>query len=115
MVNPGMYRTANGDIFKVQVSRQSGHPYAKHLRPIGGQRLAEDGARVQWEFVYAPGAVKALDDSMQMTADEARKFGIQYGVCCVCGAFLKDATSVANGIGPVCEKRTKWAIAAVAA
>src|SRR5439155_22854116 len=96
VLEPGMYRTACGDIFKVQVSRQSGRPYAKHLRPIGWQRLTELDDVVRFEFVYAPGAIQALRPDMRMTLDDAKAFGIKYGVCCVCGAFLKDATSVAQ-------------------
>ncbi len=111
-MDKGIYRTAAGDIFKVQISRQSGHPYAKRLQPIGGQRLSEAGERVQWEFVYAPGAIYALQPEMQMTLAEAKAFGIQYGICCVCGAFLKDAASVERGIGPVCRKYTRQEVAA---
>jgi hypothetical protein len=107
-LDKGMYRTADGAIFKVQVGRESGQAYAKRLQPIGGERLTETAEVVNFEFVYAPGAVRALSPEMQMTLEEAREFGIQYGVCAVCGARLKDATSVAGGIGPVCAKRTAW-------
>lgn len=112
MLTDGMYRTRNGDIFKVQTSKTSGHLYAKHLRPISGERLTEADTRIRFEFVYAPGAVQALTEDMRMSLDEAREFGIRTGTCCVCGAFLKDATSVANGIGPVCAKRQAWRAAA---
>lgn len=105
VVEPGMYQLPSGDIFKVQKSRQ-GHPYAKQLRPIGGQRLLEvSGERVHFEFVYAPGAVQAIQPEHAMSLEAAIAFGIKYGVCCVCGAFLKDAESVEQGIGPVCRKR----------
>lgn len=109
-VEPGMYRLPSGDIFKVQVSRQSGYPYAKHLRPIGGARLLEaSGERVHFEFVYAPGAIHAIHPEHALTLAEAVEFGIRYGVCCVCGAFLKDAASVERGIGPVCRKSLRGA------
>lgn len=104
-MKPGMYQLPNGEIFKVQKSQQSGYLYAKHLRPIGGQRLVETGERVNFEFAYAPGAIKMLRPEHAMTIEAARAFGIRYGVCCVCGTFLKDAESVAGGIGPVCRKR----------
>lgn len=104
VTTPGMYRHA-GHIYKVQRARTSGHLYAQRLTPIGGERLTTDGQVVGWEFQYAPGSFRSLRAGERMTLAEAREFGIQYGVCCVCGARLKDATSVAAGIGPVCAKR----------
>lgn len=108
VTEPGMYRDAEGCIYKVQ--RSKGDPsrlYAKKLTPIGGTRLTETDARVQWEFHYAPGAVRSLTPAMKLTLEQAKEFGIRYGVCCVCGAFLRDATSVAEGIGPVCAGRVR--------
>lgn len=106
VTDPGMYRDADGEIFKVQKSRESGRLYAKHLTPIGGKRLIDaDESVVGFEFTYAAGAVYRLTPAMRMTLDEAKAFGIRFGVCCVCGAHLKDATSVALGIGPVCGGR----------
>lgn len=102
----GMYQHPNGDIFKVQISKTSGKPYAKKLQPIGGARLVDaTEERVNFEFVYAPGEIRTLTSEMAMTMEAAKAFGLRYGVCCVCGAFLKDAKSVAAGIGPVCGKR----------
>ena len=100
----GMY-SLNGVIFKVQESKTSGHLYAKRLVDISGNRLNEDDRIFHWEFQYDQGAIRSLTDADRMSVEEARAFGIQYGVCCVCGITLKDAKSVANGIGPVCEKR----------
>lgn len=104
-LEPGMYRTEAGDIFKVQRAKGSGNLYAKRLAMIGGNRLNEDDQVVHWEFQYAQGAIFSLKVEDRMTVDQAREFGIQYGVCCVCGITLKDAASVVRGIGPVCAKR----------
>lgn len=101
----GMYRTEDGTMFKVQRSKQSNRLYAKKLQPISGTRLTENDERVRWEFVYDQGAVYRLEPSQRLSLDEAKAFGIRYGICCVCGAFLKDATSVEQGIGPVCGGR----------
>jgi hypothetical protein len=100
----GMYRDGT-DVYKVQKSRQSGHLYAKRLTAITGHRLTEADEVVTWEFQYAPGAFRVLTAASRMTLDEAKAFGIRYGICCVCGASLKDAESVARGIGPVCGGR----------
>lgn len=108
----GMYLLENGEVFKVQRSRQSGRLYAKNLRPVSGQRLTDDGHRVAWEFIYAPGAIWALKAEHRMTLEQAQAFGIRHGVCCICGATLKDAKSVTAGIGPVCAKSQGWKVRA---
>ena len=105
ITEPGMYRGADGEPVKVQRSRDSDRLYAKRLVRIGGERLTESDDVVRFEFQYEKGLLYSLAPSDRMTLDEARAFGIRYGVCCVCGAFLKDATSVANGIGPICAGR----------
>jgi hypothetical protein len=56
-------------------------------------------------FIYSAGAMRVLTPEMKMTLEEAKQFGIETGICCVCGAYLTDAKSVAEGIGPVCAKR----------
>ncbi len=110
VTEPGMYRAADGTIHKVQRSKQDPtRLYAKRLVQITGQRLRDaDAEVVQWEFQYAPGAIRTLQASQLLSLEEAKAFGIRYGICCVCGAFLKDATSVSEGIGPVCAKRQQW-------
>lgn len=105
VTEPGMYRTADGTIYKVQAAKESGNLYAKRLDVIGGKRLVETGEKVHFDFEYAPGAVRDLRADERMTLDEAKAFGVEYGICCVCGLRLKDADSVAAGIGPVCMKR----------
>lgn len=102
----GMYTNGNGDIFKVQRSKSSGHLYAKRLVVIGGDRLVDaDESVVNFDFEYAPGAVRDLTDDQRMTREQAAAFGLRFGICCVCGKTLTDAESVKNGIGPVCIKQ----------
>lgn len=101
---PGLYE-ADGTVYKVQRSKTSGHLYAKRLILIGGKRLTTAGEKVNLEYEYAPGAMRILKASDRMDLDTAKRFGIEYGICIVCGAFLKDADSVEAGIGPVCRKR----------
>lgn len=88
----GMYQLANGDIYRVQASRENGNLYAKRLDLIDG-------------FVYEQGAIRKVKASDRMTLEQAKLFGVETGFCCVCGIFLTDPKSVANGIGPVCAKR----------
>lgn len=89
----GMYRLANGDIYRVQRSRESGRLYAKKL----------DWANNRFEF--SAGAMRLITADDRMTLDEAKAWGVETGICCVCSAFLTDARSVAAGIGPVCASR----------
>jgi hypothetical protein len=99
----GMYR-AGADVFKVQRGKDSGALYAKKLISHNGDRLMESGDVKRVEFEYAPGWVRSLSAANRMTVDEAKALSIRFGFCVVCGAFLKDAKSVARGIGPICIK-----------
>jgi hypothetical protein len=96
---PGMYRTADGALYRVQVSRESGRPYAKRLS------VTDDGGAPRGRFEYAAGAVYRLSAAQRLSADECAAIGREFGVCVVCGAELSDPASVARGIGPVCATR----------
>lgn len=96
-VEEGMYRKG-GVIFRVHRSRESGNLYAKRLEL---DLLSNDKPR----FVYAKGAIMALTSDDKLSRDDAKAFGMETGICCVCGAFLTDDKSVSEGIGPVCAKR----------
>ena len=92
----GMYRDDAGVVFRVKLSKQ-GRLYAMRFVPE---------AQVKSErFVYAGGAVRALRADNRMSVADAQRIGVQFGICCVCGAELTATDSVANGIGPVCAKR----------
>ena len=93
----GMYRNADGVMFRVKRSRQSGNLYAMRFVPE---------ALVKSErFVFERGGIFRLDATMRMTVEQAQLVGVQFGICCVCGAELTATESVANGIGPVCARR----------
>lgn len=96
-VAEGMYRK-DGVIFRVHRSRESGNLYAKRLEL---DLLNNEKPR----FVYAKGAIMRLTSEDAMSREDAKAFGVETGICCVCGAFLTDEKSVAEGIGPVCAKR----------
>lgn len=96
-LSEGVYRR-DGVIFRVHRSRESGNLYAKRLEfdLFGGSKP---------RFVYSKGAITALAPAHKMSREDAKAFGVETGICCVCGAFLTDDKSVAEGIGPVCAKR----------
>jgi hypothetical protein len=91
----GMYQTPDG-IFRVHQSKESGRLYAKVLV------LSFDDDKPH--FDYAKGAIYHLRPEDRMTLEQAKAWGVETGICCVCGAFLTDPKSVAEGIGPVCVK-----------
>lgn len=107
-LTPGMYKSGE-DIFKVQKTRDGERLYAKRLVQIGGRRLVDATEEVvDFEFEYAPGAMRSLTLADRLPVEEAKALGLRYGRCIVCGRHLKDAYSVQNGIGPVCIKRFNW-------
>lgn len=89
----GVYQTADGEIYRVQASRESGNLYAKRLNVFEGG------------FEYEQGAVRKLSPSDRLSVEQAKALGVQYGFCVVCGILLTDPKSVQQGIGPVCIKR----------
>lgn len=92
----GWYKVGD-DIYKVQRAvHGSGHLYAKKLVITG----PGEGS---WE--YAPGMVRQLTSDQRLSLEDAQAFGKLYGVCAICGKTLTDETSIADGIGPVCNKR----------
>jgi len=94
-VEPGMYQSPDGTVFKVQLAvHGSGRPYAK--------RLVLDEASQTAEFVYEPGGLHSIKAEWRMSLDQASAFGKLYGICCVCGRVLTDERSIAARIGPVC-------------
>lgn len=98
-IEVGMYRKADGRMFRVYPARNGGHLLTKELVP--GAMPTETG----YGFEYRGAAGRFVSACERMTLDEAKAWGAQYGTCCVCAAFLTDPTSVAAGIGPICGGR----------
>ena len=90
---PSGLHVLDGEVYRVVVSRGSGRPYALRLVEAPGA------------FEYAPGAVRRLSEDTMMTLDEARDYGVRYGVCAACGRTLTNPESIEYGIGPICRTR----------
>lgn len=104
-VTEGMYRTPEGEIYKVQVAvHGSGKLYAKRLVKLDAPRTMKKGIRTH-DFEYVQGGLQKLTPEMKMTREEAQDWGRLYGACCRCGMTLTDEESIARGIGPVCGDR----------
>ena len=89
----GVYKTPDNIIYRVHKSRETGNLYAKMFDIE------------EMKFIYSAGAMRLLRPEWKMTLEDAKRFGMETGICCVCGAYLTDARSVAEGIGPVCAGR----------
>lgn len=106
----GIYRTPDGEIYKVQVAvHRSGRLYAKRLVKLEVPRQLRNKTLTH-EFVYEEGALAKLTPEMRLTLEQAKELGRSadsplYGTCCRCGAVLTDETSIAQGIGPDCGKK----------
>jgi Family of unknown function (DUF6011) len=100
----GVYQL-DGQVYVVRPTKISGHLAAYRVVEIGGQRVTQVGETVSFELRYARGLMAVLRMSHRMPLEAAEKLMIRYGRCICCRRPLKDATSVKNGIGPICAKR----------
>lgn len=85
----GMYMY-EGTVYHIRRSN-AGHLYAVKL--------------VGRSFQFVRGMMNVLTPEHQLTLEQAKAYGVQYGVCCVCGRTLTNEVSVAEGIGPICAGR----------
>lgn len=93
----GMYRRADGRIYKVQRAVHGSGMMTCKLLVVDGHGSAH--------FEYQGLATRFVSADERMTLEQAKEFGAIYGVCCQCGATLTDETSIEAGIGPVCASR----------
>lgn len=100
----GVYQL-DSQVYVVRPTKVSGHLAAYRVVEIGGQRVTQVGETVSFELRYARGLMAVLRMSHRMPLEAAEKLMIRYGRCICCRRLLKDATSVKNGIGPICAKR----------
>lgn len=118
----GMYRNPHtGEIFKVQWNRGSGDGkrlYAKQLYiyidgvawteiPTSSEEVSN--CKTDFEFRYAPGALKLIAPGWRMTLSEAKQFGALYGTCLRCGRDLTLEESIERAMGSTCAKKANWA------
>lgn len=100
-VNPvteiGMYRNAEGVVFRAKASKSSGNIYA--------MRFVPEGETKSERFIFERGAIYRLTASMRMTVAECAELGQHYSMCVICGADLTDPKSVARGMGSTCASK----------
>lgn len=103
----GMYQTADA-VYKVKFNKAGTQKYAEKLLITMGKDGAPKG-----KFLYAYGMMAKLTsaDKMDEAAAKAfhdatkKKYGQDYGFCCVCGKLLTVKKSIDAGIGPVCSSK----------
>lgn len=106
-ITEGMYRTPDGDVYKVQRAVSgSGRLYAKklHVLPTFTEGSEEATGKIG-KFEYQAGGLARLRPEYKMSLEDAKQFGQLYGVCCKCGRTLTDEESIAAGIGPICASK----------
>lgn len=111
----GIYRNADGDIFKCVHNQTGTSMYAKQLTSTGhfedvditdkSGDVVRTESREKFSWEYANGAIYRLSADMRVSEEDARQFGRITGTCCLCGRYLTAERSVENGIGPVCEAK----------
>jgi hypothetical protein len=97
-VNPvteiGMYRNADGVVYRVKYNKDKSGMYA--------MRFVPEGTTKSERIVFERGAFYRLTASMRMTVAECAELGLLYSMCVICGADLTDPKSVARGMGSTC-------------
>lgn len=107
-LEPGIYESPEGEVFKVQMPRAggSGRPYAKVLMINNNvRRLTEVSEVVNARYEYDGAAIHRVRAEWKVSLDRAKELGHLTAICIVCGAKLEDAVSVREGVGPRCGGR----------
>lgn len=111
----GVYRNPQtGDIFKVyRTVHGANQLVAKRLQLLDAPYFKTQRGKqveIRAEFVYEGKAgLRGLTASMQMSLEEAKKYGALYGVCVRCSATLTREESIERAMGPVCARKVNWA------
>lgn len=84
----------NGTPIKVYPPREKAHGV------LLAKQLTSDGT---WAYLGAASRFVTVD--MRITAEEAKQYGADFGICCCCGRELTDEKSIMLGVGPVCWKK----------
>lgn len=95
----GIWVTPDGQLWKLQISRESGRIYAQSL----ALDLSEDFQVERHVYHFAPGACfTVVNTGRRLTWEEELAHGIKYHFCVRCGAELDNDESKKRGLGPVC-------------
>ena len=79
--------------------------YAMQMIAINGERLMLDNSTQRVDFRYndlSKNVIFKLTPDHKLPLVDQESITIRYGRCLICARGLKDATSVKDGIGPIC-------------
>lgn len=104
-VPPGRYAVENkqGEL-RFYIVRENNHPRFKKYRKVFVQ--ASDNEH----FIKDRFAKQSILEAILAAGIEIAtlRYGLELGVCGVCGRTLTDEDSRALGIGPICREKTGW-------
>jgi len=83
------------EVSVIDNSNRYEHDVIKIKKPVG-------------RFKYVGLASKHVTLNWKLSLEEAKKWGVLYGVCCNCGRTLTKEESIQAGIGPICAGKDIW-------
>jgi hypothetical protein len=99
------FEVPNVGILIVRNRKDGNGQYALKLVE-SAKRLNENETRVDFDYEYpGPGLIRMIRPEHRLTLERAKELTIRYSRCIACGAKLKAAQSVEDGIGPVCRSK----------
>jgi hypothetical protein len=105
----GVHVDPDGMFWKVQHNRRHDSHYGKRAVIRSYPEWDEDGNETEGhslDWVYeGRKPLHTLTAETRLNPEQAKEFGMLYGMCCRCGRELTDEFSIEHGIGPVCAKR----------
>lgn len=110
----GYYKSADGTFYSYQEHDTHYGKMPVFAKLVLPSAWAGAGAKARWrKLARGPSsskkyAAKYLSGLAPLTLEQAKAEGKLLGRCIRCGATLTDPVSVANGIGPVCQKYVGW-------
>jgi len=100
----GMY--AEGDVFYKVVKSGTGNLYAKRLQ-VGDVNPETGREACSWEY-EGKRPLYRLTLEHRLTEEQAKEFGMRFGICIRCTAELSKGESVHVGYGKTCAGREGW-------
>jgi hypothetical protein len=102
VLKQGVYELPNGDVYVVKLNKAKTHLYAKQLVDFKGKRLTFNSEVTHFKYIYVAGAIDQILPEYRMSWERAKAFVQKFRQCVRCGHHLSDATSVEQGVGPIC-------------
>lgn len=104
-ITEGMYRKADGTIYKVSATRSTGQLVGYKWNLFATPEPTAKGLKFG-EFVYeGKRPLYSLKSTDKLSLAEAKAMGAEFHYCVRCGIELTKQSSIDNGIGPICASK----------